>query len=131
MPKLYEALDACDALLWITPLYFAGVPAQLKCLIDRFQPYYGRRLLYGRPAASYRRQAAAIILGAGGDPFGADAAALTLRSASQMAEFRLLQPLVISGADAPGDILSARFATQRMQALNLADMLTGKRLRDV
>ncbi|MCL2324803.1 MAG: flavodoxin family protein, partial [Actinomycetia bacterium] len=45
--ELYAALDTCDALLWVTPLYFAGVPAQLKALIDRFQIYYGRRLADG------------------------------------------------------------------------------------
>jgi len=122
MPALSVALDSCDALLWVTPLYFAGVPAQLKGLIDRLQVYYGRRLLHGKPTAA-RRPAAAVILRAGGDPFGAEAAILTLRSASQMAEFTLPEPLVISGIDKPGDLMSASLVSEHAKALVLADAL--------
>ena len=121
-PAAYAAIDACDALLWVTPLYFASVPAQLKSLIDRFQVYYGRRLRRGKPTAP-RRPAAAVILGAGGDPFGAEAAVLTLRSASQMAEFTLTDPLVVLGPDASGDIFSERFAPERAAALATVDAL--------
>jgi len=122
MPAIYQELENCDGLLWMTPLYFAGVPAQLKALIDRLQVYYGRRLLRGKPTTP-RRPAAAVILGAGGDPFGAQAAILTLRSASQMAEFTLADPLVITGTEEPGDISAERFASERAAALALADAL--------
>jgi multimeric flavodoxin WrbA len=128
MPELYEALDSSEALLWVTPLFFASIPAQLKAVIDRFQVYYGRRLLRGKPAAP-RRPAAAVIIGGGGDPFGAGAAIITLRSASQMAEFSLSEPLVITGPDAPGDIATPRFASQRDGALALVDTLR-ERARD-
>ncbi|WP_251446211.1 flavodoxin family protein [Vermiculatibacterium agrestimuris] len=30
-----EAFSACDAVIWTTPLYFWGISAQLKALIDR------------------------------------------------------------------------------------------------
>jgi len=122
MGALYQAIESCAALLWAAPLYFASVPAQLKALIDRLQIYYGRRLLYGKPDAP-RRPAVAVILGAGGDPFGAQAASVTLRSASQIAEFTLADPLVIFGADAPGDITGTRLAPERTAALALADSL--------
>jgi len=122
MPELYDALDACDGLLWVTPVYFAGLPAQLKCLVDRLQAYYGRRLLHGRPAES-RRPAAAVVIGAGGDPFGAQAAVIELRSASQMAEFTLTDPLVIIGPDVAGDIDDERFAEERLAARLLVSAL--------
>ncbi|MCL2331996.1 MAG: flavodoxin family protein [Actinomycetia bacterium] len=127
MPGFYAALDSCDALLWVTPVYFAGLPAQLKALIDRFQVYYGRRLLRGKPVAP-RRPAAAIIIGAGGDPFGAKAAVSILRSASQMAEFTLANPLVIFGPDAPGDIDDERFAEDRVAARLLVEALRERAL---
>ena len=117
-----KALDSCDALLWVSPLYFASVPSQLKALIDRFQIYYARRLLHGQSVGT-KRPAAAVLLGAGGDPFGSQSATLTLRSASQMAGFSLTDPLVISGPEAPGDIASARFAFERAAAFDLADAL--------
>ena len=122
MPQLYAALDRCDALLWVTPVYFAGLPAQLKALIDRFQLFYGRRLTSGKPAAP-RRPAAAVIIGAGGDPFGAEAATTELRSASQISEFTLADPLVIIGPDAPGEIAEERFAEERVQARLLVEAL--------
>ena len=122
MPVLYKVLDSCDALLWVTPVYFAGVPAQFKGLIDRLQIYYGRRLLHGKPTMP-RRPAAAVILGAGGDPFGVGGVISTLRSASQMAEFALADPLVILGVDTPSDIMNTRRADERAAALTLTDTL--------
>ena len=161
MPQLYAALDRCDALLWVTPVYFAGLPAQLKALIDRFQLFYGRRvkgakgdgsefsikgtLLPEEPGSCQdplsrrvpfmensepsplapltRRPAAAVIIGAGGDPFGAEAATTELRSASQISEFTLADPLVIIGPDAPGEIAEERFAEERVQARLLVEAL--------
>ncbi len=122
MSRLYTALDACDGLLWITPVFFASVPAQLKMLIDRFQRFYGRRLLYGKPDA-LRRPAAAFIIGAGGDPFGTQAAEITLKSASQMAEFTLAEPLRIMGPDAPNDILTSAYASARKSAVQAVTSL--------
>lgn len=43
MDRVYAAVDAADALVVAAPVYFLGVPAQLKALIDRFQCRWARR----------------------------------------------------------------------------------------
>ena len=40
MAEVYELIDAADELVVVSPVYFAGAPAQLKALLDRLQPYY-------------------------------------------------------------------------------------------
>lgn len=43
MDRVYAAVDAADALLVAAPVYFLGLPAQLKTLVDRFQCRWARR----------------------------------------------------------------------------------------
>lgn len=40
MAEVYELIDAADELVVVSPVYFAGAPAQLKALLDRLQPYF-------------------------------------------------------------------------------------------
>ncbi|MFU8858667.1 MAG: flavodoxin family protein, partial [Deferrisomatales bacterium] len=49
MDQVYAAVDEADALAVGAPVYFLGPPAQLKVLIDRFQPRWARRYLLHRP----------------------------------------------------------------------------------
>ena len=40
MEDIYVKLDSCDALVLASPIYFGGVTAQLKRVIDRLQKYW-------------------------------------------------------------------------------------------
>ncbi|MBK5211627.1 MAG: flavodoxin family protein [Coriobacteriia bacterium] len=100
MRPLYHAFDEAAALCWISPIYFGGVPAPLKAVIDRFQAFYSRRLLGAQPIYKYgRKPASLVLLGGGGDPFGYRAAEITVRSASNMAEATLQKPVIVQGVD--------------------------------
>lgn len=100
MRPLYRALDEAAALCWISPIYFAGVPAPLKAVIDRLQAFYSRRLLGMQPVdACGRKSASLVLIGGGGDPFGSRAAELTVRSASNIAEATLRDPVFVQGVD--------------------------------
>ena len=50
MPKIYRAIDAADALILATPIYWYGPTAQMKLLIDRLRPYVANRRLEGKKA---------------------------------------------------------------------------------
>ncbi|MCX6648121.1 MAG: flavodoxin family protein [Candidatus Bathyarchaeota archaeon] len=50
MPKIYEAIDAADALVLATPIYWYGPTAKMKLLIDRLRPYVANRKLEGKKA---------------------------------------------------------------------------------
>jgi multimeric flavodoxin WrbA len=42
-PALAEEAHGADAVIFAVPVYYWGVPAQLKAFIDRHVHYYGRR----------------------------------------------------------------------------------------
>lgn len=59
----------------VCPVYFASVPAQMKALLDRLQPYYFTDLRT-RP----KRPAVIHVVGVGGDPHGFEPLIGTVRS---------------------------------------------------
>lgn len=48
MQDLYPAIEGCDNLIIASPLYFHSVPAPLKTIIDRLQPYWAATVRGGR-----------------------------------------------------------------------------------
>ena len=54
MQTLYDLIDDADEITVVSPVYFSGAPAQLKCLLDRLQPYF-----WARMAAKKKAKAAA------------------------------------------------------------------------
>ena len=76
MNEVRKHLDAADELIVVCPVYFASVPAQMKALLDRLQPYYFTDLRT-RP----KRPAVIHVVGAGGDPHGFEPLIGTVRSA--------------------------------------------------
>ncbi len=61
---VHEKLSAADALILSTPVYFGGVPARLKALIDRAQAQHWSWLKRGSPPPSKP----ALLLVAAGRP---------------------------------------------------------------
>ena len=57
LARIFSALDTADAVLVVSPIYFAGVPSQFKAVLDRFQPYFWKRqqqIEQGRPLPAKR-----------------------------------------------------------------------------
>jgi len=104
MDAVYERLDAADALVIATPVYFATVPAVLKALYDRCQPYWARRYVLGEPRAATRRPGALILVGGGGDPFGSACAETPTRSVMNVLDVELLEVLEALDVDSPTDV---------------------------
>lgn len=88
MPVLDAMLDHASMLVVVCPVYFAGPPAQLKAVYDRFQPRWVRRYRMGIPALE-KRPAALVVVGDGEDPFGYSPLVTITRSALNIAGFRL------------------------------------------
>lgn len=88
-PELSRAIDKADAVMVISPIYFAGVPSQLKALLDRFQPYFWKRqqqIAAGlfRPT---KRPLYVALIGEGGDPYGTDPARVQIASPFALADY--------------------------------------------
>lgn len=86
MQTLYDLIDDADEISVVSPVYFSGAPAQLKCLLDRMQPYYWASNL---GHADAKRPATLHVIGEGGDPHGYDALVSEVKSALAVAGFRL------------------------------------------
>ena len=68
----------------VSPVYFAGPPAQLKALLDRLQPYF-----WSDARAGAKRPAVLHVVGEGGDPHGFEPLVGIVRSALACAGFTL------------------------------------------
>ena len=101
MQDVYPRLDAADAIVVASPVFFATVPAVLKALYDRCQPYWARRYVLGRPI-EHRRPGALLLAGGGGDPYGHECAATTTRSVFAVLGLDYTAELAIR-ADLPSD----------------------------
>lgn len=122
MSDVYPRLDAADAVVVATPVYFATVPAVLKALYDRCQPYWARRyVLKQEPPA--RRPGGVLVVGGGGDPFGRGCAVTTTRSVFAVLGIDCLGE-VAAEADAPCDIGRQRGALD--EALTLGARLVAE-----
>ena len=84
MAEVYELIDAADELVVVSPVYFAGAPAQLKALLDRLQPYFwtDERHREKRPATLH-------VVAEGGDPHGFEPLVGVVRSSLSCAGFAL------------------------------------------
>ena len=113
MDSVYAALDAADAIAVATPVFFATVPAVLKTLLDRCQPYWARRYVLHEPSPQHRRPGAILVVGGGGDPFGAECAVNPVKSVLNVLYVRSDRIVEVLGPDKPGDIACEPQALER------------------
>lgn len=84
MQALYDVLDDADELTVVSPIYFSGAPAPMKCVLDRMQPYF-----WANTRKAPKRAAVLHVVGEGGDPHGFSALQSEVTSALAVAGFRL------------------------------------------
>ena len=102
MQGVYDLLDDADEVTVVSPIYFSGSPAVLKCLLDRLQPYF-----WADTRKAGKRPLVLHVVGEGGDPHGYGALVSEVRSAFACAGFRLERILDWVGKiDAHGEILA-------------------------
>ena len=102
MQTLYDLIDDVDEITVVSPIFFSGAPAQLKCLLDRLQPYFWA---HGGKYPKAKRPATLHVIGEGGDPHGYEALVSEVKSALAVAGFRLERLLDWVGKiDADGEI---------------------------
>jgi NAD(P)H-dependent FMN reductase len=115
-PALYAALDRADGIIVASPVYFASVPAVLKILYDRMQPYWARSHRLGQRPVS-RRPGAILLVRGGGDPYGFTGAEHTTRSVFAVLGIDVLGVVTVEGVDAAADVLERSDALAAAAAL--------------
>jgi multimeric flavodoxin WrbA len=104
MDAVYAAVDAADAIVISTPVYFATVPAVLKTLYDRFNPYWARRYILRQPVRTPRRPGALLVVGGGGDPFGTGCAVTPTKSVMNVVGVSIETVFECIGPDSASDM---------------------------
>lgn len=103
MDWLIPALLKADMLVLISPIYFSGVPAQLKAVLDRLQPLFHKRMSLLQTGLDLPRKKPLhlILVGEGGDPHGYDPAVTICKSALALADFKIVDVHAFIGDEQP------------------------------
>jgi len=120
MDEVYPLLDSVEAIAIASPVYFATVPAVLKALYDRCEPYWAQRYILHEPRRDRRRPGALILVGGGGDPFGVSCAVTPTKSVFGVLDVELSEYFEFVGVDSPSDIGRHPDALQRAQEIGEA-----------
>ena len=70
MDLVFKAVEECDLLVIAAPVYYLSVPAPLKAIIDRFQPYFERRFALGQKPPIQKQRKAVFLLAYGNERYG-------------------------------------------------------------
>jgi multimeric flavodoxin WrbA len=124
MQQVYPRLLESDVVMLASPIFFYGVTAWVKALIDRSQAFWARKYLLKDPSLGKegkKRKGFFISVGATKGPRVFDGAVLTVKYFFDVLNAEYVGELVFRGVEAKGDILNHPEALQ--QAFE-----TGKRL---
>jgi multimeric flavodoxin WrbA len=117
MDDVYAQIDAAEAVAVATPVFFATVPGVLKIVFDRCQPYWARRHVLGESPPAHKRPGAVLVVGGGGDPFGAGCAITPVKSVFAVLGVSAETVFECVGPDAAGDIDMHPEALQRAEQI--------------
>ncbi len=67
LEEFFKKFETADVIIFATPIYFMGVPAPMKALIDRFQRYYEARFRRNVKYPIEKRRKSALIVTSGSD----------------------------------------------------------------
>ena len=108
MQKIYPKLLEADVVILASPIFFYGVTAWAKSLIDRTQPLWVRKYLLKDSSSEKggkRRKGFFISVGATKGPKVFDGAILTVKYFFDVLNAEYAGELVFRGVEAKGDIL--------------------------
>ena len=124
MQKIYPKLLEADVIIFASPIFFYGVTAWAKALIDRSQPFWAKKYLLKDPSLGKegkKKKGFFISVGATKGKKVFDGAILTVKYFFDVLNAEHVGELVFRGVEAKGDILKHPEALQ--QAFEVGRML--------
>ena len=104
MDALYPKLLAADGIVVASPMFFYGITAQLKALIDRCQALWARKHVLKQNWPGAERRGAFIAVGATKGEKLFDGSIATVRYFFKTIGVEYAEELLIRGVDQKGDI---------------------------
>lgn len=104
MDDIYESLEEADAVIIGAPIFFYGLPAQLKALVDRCQVFWARKYVLKQEPAKKGRRGAFIAVGAtkGSNLF--DGSRLTVKYWFDAMGVEYAEELLVRSVDGKGEV---------------------------
>ena len=130
MQEVYAELDRASGLVVASPVFFMGVTAFLKILIDRCQCYWARKYVLGRPPPAWvpRGRAGIFLSTAGHDkPVVFGGSRMTVKAWFDVLDVAYRDEHLVTSMEAPDDVRGAAGALERARAMgrSLAEALAG------
>jgi multimeric flavodoxin WrbA len=116
MQKIYPKLQEADIIILASPIFFYGVTAWAKALIDRSQPLWVRKYLLKNPSLGKdgrKRKGFFISVGATKGPRVFEGAILTAKYFFDVLNAEYMGELVFRGVEAKDDILKRQGALEQ------------------
>ena len=114
MQGLYAKLEEADGIILASPIFFMGITAQAKAMIDRCQALWARKYLLGKPVGRPGSQRLGIFVATGGTnrPYTFRPSVTIARSFFAVLDVSYFRELLYGSIDARGDILQHASAMQ-------------------
>lgn len=104
MDAIYPKLLEADRIIVASPMFFYGVPGQLKTLIDRSQALWARKYVLKQRMPDSGRKGAFIAVGATAGEKLFEGSVLTIKYFFQSINVSFTDQLLIRGVDKKGEI---------------------------
>ena len=104
MGLIYPEVESLDALVLASPIFFYGVTAQAKAMIDRCQAFWNRKYVLKRRIAAKKRKGVFISTGGTKFPDTFEHAKATVKNFFLVIDVKYWAELLFSGVDGRGDI---------------------------
>lgn len=127
MDDIYPKLVDADVVVVASPMFFYGLSAQLKALVDRCQALWARSYVLKQSLQGSERKGAFIAVGATSGDKLFDGATLVVKYFFQAIGVDYADELLIRGVDKRGEI--KEHPTALSEAFDLGKRLAGSKLR--
>ncbi len=127
MVGVYERVDVADRVLIVSPVYFYGLTAQTKILVDRFQARWSRKHNLGirfRQGEARKGYLLSVAATKGAKVF--DCSLLTLRYFFDTMDMAFADSFLLKGVDSKGAIRELPAELERAEAFG-RDIVAGLR----
>jgi len=129
MPQIYNAIKTADRIILAAPIFFFGLSAQAKIMIDRCQAFWCEKYLLKKPIPQGRhgRKGLLLLVGGMGKKAGVECSEATARAFFRTISVPEHKTLSFLGIDAKGAILKHPSALKEAYeaGLQLVEKRTG------
>jgi multimeric flavodoxin WrbA len=123
MDSLYPKLLSCDGIIVSAPMFFYGIPSQLKAVIDRCQATWARKYILKQSISNPGRKGVFIAVGAtrGANLF--EGSKLEMKYFFKAIDVQYYDELLVRGIDKKGEITD--HPDIMSQAFSIGEKLAG------